>query len=204
MNHAHAAQAATACIEQEVGEGVARLVAGQAVQIELSLHRPMTAPQADEHVGAQARAQKRLLCLLFLADFPRRRRRFGAEFARGKRVRFVSQPLGRRRRGTRLVDARAVAGRQRSDVGECLAQVDVGVELRGADGRALAGAGRSGRRRRRPWLAVGAVQQGLQIRQLGHRAIILIAVSPTTVRRRRQAARPRGRPRAIRPTARRS
>src|SRR6185312_5388687 len=68
VNDADAAKSASARVEQEIGQRVARLVGRHAVQIEGSLHDPVSAAQFDEHVGAETAAKKRLLALDLLAD----------------------------------------------------------------------------------------------------------------------------------------
>ena len=58
MDHAHAALAALQGLAHEGGERVARLVAAQAVQVDLRLDGPLAAAQPRHHVGGQAWAAK--------------------------------------------------------------------------------------------------------------------------------------------------
>ena len=56
MDHAYAAQAAIARVEQEIGERIVRFVDGHAVQIDDGLYRPVAPSQLHEHVGPKAAA----------------------------------------------------------------------------------------------------------------------------------------------------
>ena len=58
MHHADAAHAAPVGFAHESGHGRARLVAIQAMQVHLTLHRPMAASQPGDDVGTQAGATK--------------------------------------------------------------------------------------------------------------------------------------------------
>ena len=126
MDHAHAARAARAGVEQEIGERVARFVAGHAVQVELALQRPVAAPQLRQDIGAEARAHERLPVLVLLADLPacaaQAPRRTSKRAARSARRRCAGAA------SVRAARARCVArlrGRQTLDVGERLREIDV-------------------------------------------------------------------------------
>ena len=54
-------------VDEELAERVARFVLPVAMQVELALHRPVTAAKLRQHVGAQAAAQE---CLLALGSCP--------------------------------------------------------------------------------------------------------------------------------------
>ena len=133
----------------------------RAVQIELTLHRPMTAPQARTSTsGAETGAQKRLLCLLFLcpdlhedgdgwsyAEFAASNPASSASSASPAWPASARDAPCRSRRAPRL---RETDG-GRDVLAKCLARGRCRGQSapRGApDFRALAGAGRSGRRRR--------------------------------------------------------
>ena len=59
MDDAHAAQAGARRVAQEVGDALARLVAAQAVQVDLVLQHPDAAAQLADDVEADAAAAKR-------------------------------------------------------------------------------------------------------------------------------------------------
>ena len=85
-----------------------RLVDGQAVQVELGLHRPVAAAQLADDVGAEPSADERLLVLELLSGVPRLRRGLVAVLRRRQHVALVGQRVARHGRGRARVDARRV------------------------------------------------------------------------------------------------
>ena len=89
MNDAYATKAAGTRLAQEPAERLVRLMRRQAMQIQLCLNDPASAPQSGEHIGAEPGPEKRLLAFDLLTDVPRVRRGLVPVFRGVERVPFI-------------------------------------------------------------------------------------------------------------------
>src|SRR5437660_1236638 len=78
---------------QEAAEGFVRLMGRQAMQIELGLNNPTSAPQSGEDIGAESGSEKRLLAFDLLTDVPCVRRGLMPVFRGLQCVAFIPQCL---------------------------------------------------------------------------------------------------------------
>src|SRR5438034_7082305 len=101
VNDADAAKTAAARFAQEVAERFVGLMSRQAMQIELGLNDPTSAPQSGEDIGAESGPEKRLLAFDLLTDVPRVRRGLVPVLRGSERVAFIEHCLLRQWRRLR-------------------------------------------------------------------------------------------------------
>ncbi len=110
MHDAHAAQAARQAVRQEFGDDRGRLVAGQPVQVDAVLDRPVAAAQLAQHLARHALAQ----VAERLAGLERFVGRERAAQAFGERRGLVAPALMRDGRGRRALQRDAPGALERA------------------------------------------------------------------------------------------
>src|SRR5205823_6958954 len=125
MDDAHAAPTRGARRIEEFGQRVACFITRVTVKIELTLHRPMPAPQAAQHIAGQALAQESLVIVVLLSRLPGEKRCLDAVLAGLQCRGFIGQALRGDARWRLARDRRSIARTQRRDVRECLREVDI-------------------------------------------------------------------------------